>query len=79
MSPAVRTDRTDCQCGARVIKARVAGWPMTFDWRPAPWGTWAVRHEATGAWRARRLGQQEGPLPPEKRHAVHECAQEAPP
>lgn len=67
---AVRTDRTDCECGARVILA--AGVPP-LDWAPDPAGTVAAKHLATGAWTARPYlpGMVLAPL--EKRHAIHQC------
>ena len=67
-SRAIPTDRTDCVCGARVIRTGVG----VLDWQPSPYGTIAAYH-GTGAWLARRLRQGEIPLPYEKRYAKHEC------
>ncbi len=76
MPSAIRTDRLDCgNCNARVIRARGDRGPLVLDWKPAPWGTVAVFHQGSGAYTYRTLKQQEGPVPPEKRHAVHQCRQ----
>ncbi|MCW2898843.1 MAG: hypothetical protein JWO67_1108 [Streptosporangiaceae bacterium] len=67
----IATDFRACKtCGVRLI-VPVSGPPL--DYYPDPYGTVAARHLATGAWTARRLQQQEQPVPPEKRYAVHQC------
>lgn len=74
--PAIRTERTDCgTCEANGIEARLIrprGLPP-LDYWPHPSGTIAARHEASGAWTARRLEQGEAPIPPEKRYLIHQC------
>ncbi len=67
---AVRTDRTDCECGARTIVAR--GTPP-LDWTPDPAGTWTAFHEVTGAWTVRPYQPGMVLAPLEKRHRQHEC------
>lgn len=68
--PGIVTDRTDCACGARVIRTG----RLVLGWDPSPFGTIAARHEASGAWLARRLSQGEQPVAGvEKRYAEHEC------
>jgi hypothetical protein len=66
----VRTDRTDCECGARIILA--LGVPP-LDWDPDPAGTFAARHAASGAWHARPWNPGDVLAPLEKRRRVHRC------
>lgn len=70
--PGVVTDRTDCTCGTRVIRTNGG---LVLDWAPSDYGTIAARHEASGAWLARRLRPDEKPVVPEKRYAEHECGE----
>jgi hypothetical protein len=67
--PAIPTDRTDCVCGARVIKAG----RLVLDWEPSPYGTIAAYQGSSGAWLARQLRQGEIPLSYEKRRTEHDC------
>ena len=84
MPSTVRTDRTDCpRCARRGVTARVilARDAPPLDWEraddgPLP-GPWAVFHEMSGAWTARRLRQGERLMPGWHRHAEHVC-KEAP-
>jgi hypothetical protein len=71
-SPAVRTDRTDCACGARVILARDV---PPLDYAPDPAGTVAARHAASGAWQARWWNPGDVLAVLEKRYRVHECGE----
>jgi hypothetical protein len=72
---AVRTDRTDCKCGARVILA--PGFPP-LDYWPDDSGTVAVRHLATGAWAAEPFLPGDRLKPAGHRHAVHTCKDSTP-
>jgi hypothetical protein len=72
----VKTDYTDCPtCHVRVI------WPVTkagvklppANYGPDPAGRMAIQHTATGAWLARFLAIDEGPIFPEKRYSAHHC------
>ena len=66
----VRTDRTDCACGTRVILAKSV---PPLNYHPDPAGTVAAEHTVSGAWRARFLATGEQPVIPEKRYAIHRC------
>jgi hypothetical protein len=69
--PTIRTERTDCRtCRRRIILIR--SFPP-LDYARDPHGTFAVTHQASGAYTARWLGQGEAAIPPEHRHAKHEC------
>jgi mono/diheme cytochrome c family protein len=68
---ALATDFTECAaCHTRTIVP--ASGPALNYW-PDPYGTVAASHLASGAWSARRLQQQEQPIPPEKRYSIHRC------
>lgn len=70
MPSPVRTDRTDCGCGARIILA--SGVPP-LDYNPDPAGTFAAKHASSGAWQARPYLPGLVLAPLEKRHRVHRC------